>query len=290
MADKITKIADMIDPEVMADMIDGKLETKIIVSAFAKVDTKLQGVPGDTVTIPKFGYIGDAEDIAEGEEIETSKLTTTTAQAKIKKAMKSVALTDEAVLSGLGNPIGQATMQLGKSIASKLDADSMEELQKATYSFSAGNIIDYAGIVSAIDLFNEEVQSQKVMFVHPKQVTQLRLDANFISADKYNNNVVMRGEIGDIAGTRIVPSKKVPLKSGKYLCPIVKLNEDGETEDELPAITIYLKRDTNIETERIPRKASTEITANKFYTVALTNDSKVVIAKFDEKVTNTEAS
>ena len=40
MADILTMIADMIDPEVMADMIDGKLDSKIIVSQFAKVDTK----------------------------------------------------------------------------------------------------------------------------------------------------------------------------------------------------------------------------------------------------------
>ena len=47
------------------------------------------------------------------------------------------------------------------------------------------------------------------MFVNPAQVTTLRKDANFISADKYPGNVIMTGEIGMISNTRIVPSRKV---------------------------------------------------------------------------------
>ena len=49
------------------------------------------------------------------------------------------------------------------------------------------------------------------MFVNPKQVTQLRKDDDFISADKYGvgTNVMMTGEIGRIANCRVVPSKKV---------------------------------------------------------------------------------
>ena len=66
MANQTTKIADLINPEVMADMISAKVEKKILVAPFAKVDTSLVGVPGNTITVPKYGYIGDAEDIAEG--------------------------------------------------------------------------------------------------------------------------------------------------------------------------------------------------------------------------------
>lgn len=46
-----TKITDLIDPEVMSDMIDAKIESKITVSPFAKIDRTLVGVPGDTITV-----------------------------------------------------------------------------------------------------------------------------------------------------------------------------------------------------------------------------------------------
>ena len=281
MANQTTMIADLINPQVMADMISAKVPNKLVVAPFAKVDTTLAGIPGDTITVPQYAYIGDAVDIAEGIAAETVKLTTSTTTVKVKKAMKAVELTDEAVLSGYGNPVGETNNQLAKAIASKVDTDAMTALQGAqlVYDGSAA-VIKYTGVVDAIDLFDEEVNTDKVIFIHPKQVTQLRKDADFISADKYPGNVMMTGEIGKIANCRVVPSKKVPLVEGVYYCPIVKLNNDAETEEDAPALTVYLKRDTNLETERVSLARKTDISVDKHYTVALSNTSKVVLAKF----------
>ncbi len=279
--DTVTMLQNLINPEVMADMISAKVEQKIKVVPYAKVDTTLQGRAGDTITIPKFTYIGDAVDVAEGEEIPTRQLGVTSENYTIKKIGIGGSLTDEAVLSGHGNPVGELTNQMSKSIVSKTDFDAIDELYKATTTFTASDVVSYESLVNAIDVFEEEVNSEKVMFIHPKQVTQLRLDSNFLSADKYGNSIMVKGEIGMIANTRIVPSKKVKLDetSTYYLNPIVKLNEDTETEDESPAITVFLKRDTNVERERIARRRITEITGDKMYVVALTNEEKVIIAK-----------
>ena len=281
MANQTTMIADLINPQVMADMISAKVPQKLVVAPFAKVDTSLQGVPGNTITVPQYAYIGDAEDIAEGIAAETVKLQTSVTTATVKKAMKAVELTDEAVLSGYGNPVGETNNQLAKAIASKVDSDAMTALQGAqlTHDGSA-NKINYAGIVDAIDKFDEEVNTEKVIFVHPKQVTSLRKDSDFISADKYTGKVVMTGEIGMIANCRVVPSKKVPNDGTNYLCPIVKLNNDAESEDDAAALTVYLKRDTNVETERQTLSRKTDISVDKHYTVVLSNTAKVVLAKY----------
>ena len=212
--------------------------------------------------------------------------------------MKGVSLTDEAVLSGYGNPVGEANTQLAMAIAAKIDNDCMDALQTATLSYdgSAG-AISYNGIVEALDLFEEEQGCDKVLFIHPKQLTALRKDADFLSADKYQAGLMLTGEVGMIAGCRIVPSKKVPLvevggtegdEEGEpgtpgvecYACPIVKLEGDPETEDEVPALTIYRKREVNVETERKPKIRTTEITADEFYVAVLSNEAKVVLAKF----------
>lgn len=289
MANQTTKLSDLINPQVMADMISAKIANKIVVAPFAKIDNTLVGVPGNTVTVPQYAYIGDAADIAEGVAAETVKLTASTTTVTVKKAMKAVELTDEAVLSGYGNPVGETNNQLAKSIASKVDNDAMTALQGAQLTYDGSSAaIKYSGIVDAIDLFEEEVNSEKVIFVHPKQVTQLRKDADFISADKYKAGVILTGEIGMIANCRVVPSKKVPVvKVGEtgsqidcYACPIVKLNNDVETEDDAAAITIYLKRDTNVETDRVSLARKTDISVDKHYAVALSNTSKVVLAKF----------
>ena len=195
----ITTVADLIDPEVMADMLSAKLPQKIKVIPYAKVDTTLSGQPGDTITVPKFAYIGDAEDVAEGVEAGTTKLTASTTQAKVKKAVKNVTITDEAVLSGYGDPVGEINKQIVKSIAAKVDNDGMEVLQKATLVYDgSADTISYSGIVNAVDKFEEEDQLKKVMFVHPKQVTQLRLDADFKDINKYPLETLMTGVIGEI--------------------------------------------------------------------------------------------
>ena len=152
------------------------------------------------------------------------------------------------------------------------------------YDGSASEI-SYEGIVDALDVFEEEVNGEKAMFVHPKQVTTLRKDPDFISADKYNQQVVLKGEIGMIANTRIVPSRRVKEDSTTncYLNPIIKLETEQETEDEASALTIYIKRNVNVETERDTLARKTIISVDEIYTTAVSNDSKVVLAKFLKK-------
>lgn len=280
----LTKIENLIDAEVMADAISAKVSSKIVVTPFAKVDTTLEGKnAGDTITVPRFAYIGDAEDIAEGVECGTVQLTADTTQATVKKAMKAVTLTDEAVLSGYGDPVGETNGQLAKAIASKVDADAMDALQTAQLKYDGiANKIGYAGIVDAVDVFNEEFNSNKVIFVNPAQVGTLRKDTDFLAADKLAESVHVSGAIGKICNCEVIPSKKVPLNSEGtgYVCPIVKLNEDGESEDDTPALTIYMKRDVNVETERHSLSRTTDISVDEIYTVALSNASKVVLATF----------
>ena len=280
----MTKLENLIDAEVMADAISAKIESKIVVTPFAKVDTTLEAKnAGDTITVPQFSYIGDAEDVAEGVAAGTTVLTATTTQAKVKKAMKAVTLTDEAVLSGYGDPVGETNGQLAKSIAAKVDADAMAALQTAQLAYDgSASAISYAGIVDAVDIFEEEFNSNKVIFIHPLQVSKLRKDADFLAADKLAESVRVSGAIGKIANCEVVVSKKVPLNEGGtgYICPIVKLNNEAEAEDDAPALTIYMKRNVNVETERHTLSRTTDISVDEIYTVALSNASKVVLATF----------
>ena len=327
----VTKIEDLIVPEVMADMISAKVEAKVIVSKIAKVDTTLSGQPGNEVTVPQYKYIGDAEDVAEGVAMGTAKLETGSTKFTIKKAGKGVSITDEAILSGYGDPVGEANKQLATAIANKIDNDVVDVINKTgdggvnlIFDGSAKQI-SYAGVVDAEDLFNEETSSDKVLYVNPKQMTQLRKDPDFLSADKYGAaNVMTIGEVGKIGTCRVVRSKKVrcaeyqvgtssdtkvtasnlknytnnvvdsqgniitpdvntyvkAVATPYYLNPIVKLTNDAETEEDAPAVTIYLKRDTQVERERKADAGTTNIFTNKHYGVALTNSTKVVLAKF----------
>ena len=97
-----TKTADLIVPEVMADMISAKIPNKLRFTPLAAIDTTLQGRPGNTITVPKWSYIGAAEDVAEGAAIPLTALAKTSSKMTIKKAGKGIELTDEALLNGYG--------------------------------------------------------------------------------------------------------------------------------------------------------------------------------------------
>lgn len=285
MAHVTTFLSDLINPQVMGDMIEAKIPHMLKFTPFAKVDTTLVGVPGDTKTVPSWNFIGAAEDVAEGAEIQTKKLTAASTTFTIKKAMQSVGISQEAINSGLGDPIGQGETQLAKSLAVKMEADVLAAALTGTLTYDgSASVIKYTGIVDAVGVLEEEEITDKVMFVNPAQVTTLRKDSEFTDKNKYGNDVMVSGEIGMIAGVRIVPSKQVVLADGKYVCPMIKLepaSTDTEyAETELPAITIFMKKDTQVDHEWFPKKQTHDITAAKYYGVALTNAAKVVLATF----------
>lgn len=326
----VTKLNNLINPEVMGAMIGAKIDAQLKLTPYAKVDTTLVGVPGDTKTVPSWNYIGDAEDVAEGAEVGLTTLTASSTTFTIKKAMKAVGITQEAVNSGLGNPIAQAETQLAKAIAGKVDNDVLDAVYtgKNVYAASTLAAIAYGGLVDAIAKFEDEEDGiDKVLFIHPAQEATLLKDSDFLSADKFTAGVAVNGAIGKIAGAWVKKSKKVRLVSYEkdnatgtldisaanlaeyqakvdpsvelaagdkvkalaaasqyYLCPIIKLEPDSPeteyTEDELPAVTIFLKKDIQVDAEWLPKKQQTDVTAAKYYGVALTNSAKVVLAKF----------
>ena len=288
----VTMMANMINPEVMGDMINAKIEALAKITPYAKVDTTLQGVPGDTKTVPSWNYIGDAEDVAEGAEVGLTQMTAASTTFTIKKAMKAVGITQEAINSGLGNPVGQAEAQLAKAIVGKVDNDVLAAALTATNHSGDGTaVIGYASIVDAVTKFEDEEDGiEKVMFISPKQEATLLKDPDFRSADMFQAGVAVNGAIGKIAGCWVKKSNKIKAKSGAFTCPIIKMEPDSAetefTEDELPALTIFLKKDTTVDAEWFPKKQQHDITACKYYGVALTNGAKVVLAKFKDASAN----
>ena len=286
-----TKLANLINPEVMGGMISATLPKKIKFSTIARVDTTLQGIAGNTITVPKYAYIGDAVDVAEGEAIDTTVLTATSTEVTIKKAGKAVEITDEALLSGYGDPAGQAAMQLGMAIASKIDEDAYKALLGASLVYDgSATAISYDGIVDANAKFGDESDEamDKVMYIHPDQEATIRKDANFIDRNKFGGEVMATGVIGKIAGIQIRKSKKVKFEKNIYYNPIVILSTTDTNEDpaadgganEDYALTIYMKRDAQVEADRDILKKTNVLSADEHYGVALSNESKVVLAKF----------
>lgn len=262
-----TKLANLINPEVLADMISAELPSKLKFAPLATVDSTLMGQPGDSITIPSFDYIGEAEDLTEGIEMGTVVLTTQTKNVTIKEAGIAVEITDKAVNSGYGNPVGEANNQIIMSIQDKVDSDSVVALEGASLELDKSTEpISYVNIVDAVDLFQEEDDEPRILFIHPKQKTAIRKDPEFLANV---DNAFVTGAIGEIAGCQVVASNKVPNSAGVYTNFIVKPG----------ALAIYMKAKANIEADRNIRARSTTLAASEYYVAALADDSKVVKLK-----------
>jgi len=259
-----TKMANMVDPEVMADMISAELVDAIRFAPLAVVDTTLQGRPGSTLTVPRFKYIGDAVDVAEGSPIDLALLETATEDFTIKKAGKGVEITDEAILSGLGDPVGEAGKQLKMSIANKVDNDLLTALETTTLIFPSASGIDIEAVDAAQGIFNDEDAEGMVLIANPKDVAKLRKSAgtDWTRASELGDRILVSGVFGEVLGAQIIRSRKVT-EGTAYL---VKVG----------ALALFMKRDVDVEDDRDIIHKTTVITADQHYGAYLYDESKAV--------------
>ena len=175
-----TKLANIVNPEVMADMIDKKLVDLMKFAPLATVDTTLVGQPGDKIVLPSWNYVGDAATLAEGVSLTPSLLSAGKVNATIHKVAKGIELTDEAVLSGYGDPIGEAGTQLALAIASAVDNEMLSILHGITgaMAMSTANNTTYPAavdIVAGLTLFGEDIEDgATVAVVSPEVYQQMR--------------------------------------------------------------------------------------------------------------------
>ena len=271
-----TKIAQMVNPEVMADMVSAKLPKMIKFTPLAYVERELVGQPGNTLTVPKWEYSGDAKDIEEGVAIEPDQLTTKKSTMTIKKAGKGIELTDEAVLSGLGDPIGQATHQIALAIANKVDNDLVVEAKKATQYVDDAPVTGDA-LDKALAVFADEEDARYVALINPEDAIALRKDTakEWVRGSEIGANIVVSGTFGEAHGVQIVRSKKVEKGKG-FLVKVSAVDTDTDDVAKYGAFVINLKRDVAIETDRDILKKTTVITGDEHYGVYLYDPTKVV--------------
>lgn len=265
-----TVLANLIDPEVMSDLIEAQLPKAIKFSAIAPLDTTLVGVPGSTLTVPSYKYIGDAHEVAEGAAIEYSKLEQTKRTMTIKKAAKGVEITDEAVLSGLGDPVGEGQRQVRMAIASKIDNDILATALKAPLKLTADIDLDLidkleATFTDAPDAIEDNnISTTGVLFVSYKDAAKLRKLAgqDWTRPTQLGDDILVKGLFGELLGWEIVRS--------------MKLEQNQFVAVKPGALKTYLKRDIFAEVGRDMDHKLTKFNADEHYGVAIYNDALLV--------------
>ena len=194
----------------------------------------------------------------------------------IKKAGKGIELTDEALLSGFGDPLGQATHQIALAIANKVDNDLIVEAKKAT-QFVAEAPTTGDALDKALAVFADEEDARYVAIINPADAIELRKDTakEWVRGSEIGANIVVSGTFGEAHGVQIVRSKKVDKGKG-FLVKVSAVDTDTDDVAKYGAFVINLKRDVAIETDRDILKKTTVITGDEHYGVYLYDPTKVV--------------
>ena len=264
-----TLISNLVNPQVMADLVEAKLVDAMRFAPLCDISYELQGRPGDTIYLPVYSYIGDASTVNENSAITPAVLSATAASVKIHKIAKAVQITDEAALSGFGDPLGEAADQIVLSIASQTDNEVLGVLNNisGTMLYQTANsstAVTDTDITAALEKFGEDIDGTKVVVVSPAVYTAMRANTNnWIPASEFAAGVAVRGTVGEYQGCQVLVSNKLTTPGTAY---IVKPG----------ALRIFLKRDTLVEVDREPLYARTNIVATKHFAVYLYNASKAI--------------
>ena len=256
-----TKLANLIDPQVLAEYLDVKLMDAIKFAPLCAVRNDLVGRPGDTLTLPKYAFIGLAEDVAEGEDVPMANLSADTVDVKVKKAGKGVKISDEAILSAYGNPEDEIAKQLLMAIAGKVDNDCAVAFRQATLTVTAAKFDKYV-ISDMMAKFGEDLEEDMTAVINPAHLAILRKDPDFVQVNQ--GDVIMNGEVGRLFGCRIVISNKVKATEAF-------LAKTG-------AVKILMKRNVMVESDRDIVNKTNVFVADEHYVVYLEDESKIVKA------------
>ena len=276
MAQGTTTTAQVINPQVMADMVSAKLPKLIKFTPLAYIERTLVGIPGDTLTVAKWTYSGDATEITEGQSIPVDQLGTSKTTMTIKQAGKAVEITDKAALVAHGDIYSEAARQIALAIANKVDNDLVKAAKTATQNITEAPIaVD--NIDKALQLFEDEEDAKYVALVNPKDAIKLRADAgkNWLRGSELGADVIVSGTFGEISGVQVVRSKKVEEGKG-FLVKISPDTTDEEDDAKYGAFVINLKRDVMVENDRDILKKTTVYSGDEYYGVYLYDDTKVV--------------
>ena len=259
-----TLLSNLINPEVFAPMVEKKLTDAIKFAPLAIIDDTLVGRPGDTLKFPSYSYIGDATVVAENTAITPVALSESSVYVTVQKIAKGVEITDEAALSGLGDPVDEAARQLALSIAAAYDNKFLDVLKAIT-----GNMVYTAttfngdAVADALVKFGEDIDGSKVLLVDPTAYATLRKANGWLGATDVAAERILRGVVGEIQGCQVVVTNKL---AGENLAFIVKPG----------ALRFVNKRDMLIESGRDIIYKKTIITADRHAAAYLYDASKAI--------------
>jgi hypothetical protein len=208
-----------IDPEVFADLAQASFtgKVKVLGSTAVKSDNTLEGVPGSTITFPKWGALGELDDLTKGVAMTPASMSQTSNTATIKEAGKAVLIDDAdklTILGGQGGAETEAIRQFGVLAARKVDGDLITEaVANAGHALAPGAVaLSWSVLVDHFAQYGDEFEPDEFagIWINSAQMATLFKDSQFIDASKIGDSSVVRtGTLGNIGGIPVSLTNRV---------------------------------------------------------------------------------
>jgi len=216
-----TAIADIINPEVLADQIGAKFPDFLVFgqSSLVEVDTTFPlGSPGTVFKMPFYKRIGSMSDMSEGVALVPGKITTGSEHATVVRGGIAEQVLDTAQLVAKSDAMGEISTQLGRRTAEYIDNKLILEVQKSTNRHfiqdgSGTGTWDEDTAINAVintlgDNFTKILQGGAIIMhskVYKDLVTQDAIKQNYVS----DMGVLKSGIVSTISGLPILLSDRV---------------------------------------------------------------------------------
>lgn len=157
-----TAIADIINPEVLADQISAKFPDYLVLgnSSLVEVDSTFPlGSPGTRFKMPFWKRIGAFTDLTEGTAMTPGKITASAENATVVRGGQSLQILDTSELVSKADPVGEVAGQLARRAAEYIDAKLVGQLELTPNTFdqtatgiqsNENGTLDQNAIISAI--------------------------------------------------------------------------------------------------------------------------------------------
>lgn len=156
-----TAIANIIDPEVLADQISAKFPDFLVLgnSSLVEVDSTFPlGSPGTRFKMPFWKRISSFADMTEGTAMVPGQITASAENATVVRGGQSLEILDTSELVSKADPVGEVAGQLARRAAEYIDAKLVGQLELTPNTFdqtgasqsNAAGTVDQNAIVKAI--------------------------------------------------------------------------------------------------------------------------------------------
>lgn len=270
---------NLILPDVYAQLVREKIAGKCKISQFLVHLGDLHGKIGETLTMPKWAYIGDSKDwdISKPMDVTQMKQTTTTATIKAIQA-PAVKVADYDDETELGNAIDEAASQQALSIARKYDTDAIACALESPlkYKLAAKNTVTQDELIAILGMYGDDRDSADydAIVVHSSFAPSFYKMDMFVKLDlsmtKKGNGIAVNGCIGTFLNIPVILSDRLYDSTNQEgFLLMMKKN----------AISIIPKENPFAEASRDASLRQTTIYLSQFYAMALTDDEAIVYAK-----------